>query len=264
MRNASEMIAFAMEVDPVLLPHLPELLEGLEQLGTDPDLIVEVIGALGLPDGSRVVDLGCGKGAVSIAVASRLGLPVLGIDLFEPFVDHCERAAAAAGVGHLCTFRQGDIRLFAARNPCATPADVAVFGALGDVLGSLESTVGILRQYVREDGIVLIGDDHVRSGDSVDFPGFENYRSRSETIRQLTAHGDKIVHFVEESDADLAAAHLRANEIIRARAEKLAARHPGLRDVFLGYADDQEAETAFLEREMVSVIWVLQRIRDPA
>ena len=37
-----------------------------------------------------MLDLGCGKGAVAVEVASRIGCRVLGIDAFAPFVADCD------------------------------------------------------------------------------------------------------------------------------------------------------------------------------
>ena len=136
---------------------------------------------------------------------------------------------------------------------------MAVFAALGDVLGSLEQTVGLLRRYVSEDGFLLIYDDYVKAGGSANFARFENYSSREETIRKLESHGDALLRVVEESGVGVAAMHDKDNALIRFRAEELAGRHPALREAFIQFADDQEAETAFLEEHMVSAVWVLQR-----
>lgn len=259
MRSADEMIARALEIDPQLLPYAAELLQDLEELGSDAGLVVRLLSELALPPGARVLDLGCGKWATAISIARALGLPVFGIDLFAPFVEHARQVAGRAGVAHLCTFVQGDLRTVPARYPSVVPADVGVFAALGDVLGTIEETVGILRRAVRPGGYLLICDDYVRPGGSVAFAGFEGYRSREATSRALEAHGDALLRVVEEADDAVAEAHRRDNAHIRRRAEALAARHPESREALLKFADDQEAETAFLESNVVSALWVLER-----
>ena len=75
----------------------------------------------------------------------------------------------------------------------------------------------------------------------------------------LGAYGDTLLRIVEEPDEAVAEGHDAENALIRSRAEALAARHPELRDQLRQFAADQAAETAFLEQNMVSAVWVLQR-----
>jgi len=76
-------------IDPALLegydkyPRIEEafqaaLDESLNPRG--PELLYEMVGKLGLPPGAHVVDLGCGEGKHSIALAERFGFVVRGID----------------------------------------------------------------------------------------------------------------------------------------------------------------------------------------
>ena len=82
-RTHDEMVAYALEAEVDLLPHLPELLSDLKELGSDAGLLAEVFGALPLPDHARVIDLGCGKGATASEIADSLGLKVMGVDLLK-------------------------------------------------------------------------------------------------------------------------------------------------------------------------------------
>ena len=93
MRSEDEMVAYALETHTALLPYLPELLADLQELGSDAEAITRVLGDLNLTKSTTVVDLGCGKGAVAVEVAEGLNLRVLGIDLFEPFIESCKEQA---------------------------------------------------------------------------------------------------------------------------------------------------------------------------
>lgn len=255
MRSEEEMIAYALEVTPSLLPYIPELLADLEELGSDAELMVDVLRELEIPRRSRVIDLGCGKGATAIEIASELGHHVLGIDLFEPFVDACKESARAADVAALCEFRHGNILTLA---DAVAPADVVIFAALGDVLGPLDETVGVIRQFAKPGGFLLVSDGYIREGASADFPGFENYVSYRESVRRLTSCGDCLIREVaapvpkgEGGDEE--------SRLIRARAERIAARHPELRQRLLAYAEQQAAEYLFLQESFVGTLWVLRR-----
>jgi SAM-dependent methyltransferase len=63
--------AFSAALDESLRPRSPELL-------------YEIVERLGLPEGSAVVDVGCGDGTHSYRLAERFGFSVVGIDLFAP------------------------------------------------------------------------------------------------------------------------------------------------------------------------------------
>ncbi|MEZ5233226.1 MAG: methyltransferase domain-containing protein [Acidimicrobiales bacterium] len=263
-RSAQDMVSYALEMDPALLPYASELLADLDALGSDVSSILGAIAELGL-GAATVVDLGSGKGAVAIALAGDMGLTVHGIELFEPFVEVARQAAAKAGVSDRCRFSHGDI---AAMASTTAPVDVAVYAALGDVLGPLDVTVGIIRRYVRPGGFLVINDSCLRDGVTESFPGFEHCGTLEQTRTLLQAHGDELVAELLEAeddgdDEDHAgggdAAGIDEAAVIRARAEALAQRHPELGAQLRAFAASQLAEYEYLERHTTGVVWVLRR-----
>ena len=74
--------------------------------GTDQEVafLVEV---LGLTEGMRVLDVGCGPGRHALALARR-GVTVVGLDISETFVGLAREAATAQGIP--ATFIRGDAR----------------------------------------------------------------------------------------------------------------------------------------------------------
>src|SRR5487761_1962925 len=65
---------------------------------------------LHLAPGDRLLDVGCGWGAMAIHAAREYGARVVGVTLSEPQQRYATAAAAAAGVGHLVEFRVQDYR----------------------------------------------------------------------------------------------------------------------------------------------------------
>jgi len=252
MRSEDEMVAYALEAHPALLPYLPELLADLDELGSDARAIASVVGDLDLTDSSTVVDLGCGKGAVAVEVAAKLHLTVLGIDLFEPFIESCNELARSRGVSERCHFIRGDILKLAGK---IEPRDVAIFASLGDVLGPVGQTVSVIRRYVTPGGYMVIGDGFIKDGGSSDFPGFEQYAGRDEMIARLTALGDTLVgEMIEAVDFD------RGEDAkIAARANAIAAQRPQIAAEVLNFAKMQTAEYDFLDKNFVGAIWVLRK-----
>jgi SAM-dependent methyltransferase len=66
-----------------------------------------LVGAMQLAPGMRVLDVGCGPGRHSLALARR-GFEVVGVDQSEAFLRLADEAAAAEGL--LCRFEQLDVR----------------------------------------------------------------------------------------------------------------------------------------------------------
>ena len=249
------MVAYALETQVALLPYVPELLADLEELGGNAEAIASVLGDLNLTKSTTVVDLGCGKGAVAVEVAQGLNFKVFGIDLFQPFIESCNELAESRGVSELCHFIHGDILKQAGKSE---PCDVAIFAALGDVLGPLDQTVSVIRQYAKPGAYMVISDGFIKDGGSSDFPGFEHYGGHADMIARLTACGDTLVsEIIETNDSD--SEEHDEGEMIAARAKAIAARQPEIAAEVLNYAEAQAAEYEFIDENFIGAIWVLKR-----
>ncbi len=140
---------------------------------------------------------------------------------------------------------------------------MAVFAALGDVLGDPAATMRIVRRYVQPGGYVVVSDVCLREGGSRAFDGFEGYRSSDENVRGLTAHGDLLVS--EAIEPESAAEEAGDNDVtaIRRRAEDVALRHPRHREQLLAFAEYQARAHAHIAEHLVDAVWVLQRAVEP-
>ncbi|MBS1836610.1 MAG: class I SAM-dependent methyltransferase [Actinobacteria bacterium] len=98
-------------------------------MGTEQEVSF-LIGLLGLSEGMRVLDVGCGPGRHALALA-RHGIEVVGVDISERFVEVGVEVADREGLSGLVTFERadarsmvGDERFDAARS--AAPFDAAI------------------------------------------------------------------------------------------------------------------------------------------
>jgi 2-polyprenyl-3-methyl-5-hydroxy-6-metoxy-1,4-benzoquinol methylase len=171
------------------LPHLAWLLADFEELGSDPALVVGWLQEWGGRNPMRVLDLGCGKGAVSIRAARDLGVQVDGVDSYAPFIGEARAYAERSGVESLCTFIIGDLR---ERVRKGGSHDVVLYLSVGGVLGSVGHTIAQLRLCVRAGGVVVLGDAYSLSGKQ-NFPGYEYVVTRERALAQLTACGDRVL-----------------------------------------------------------------------
>jgi cyclopropane fatty-acyl-phospholipid synthase-like methyltransferase len=99
--------------------------------GTDQE-VGFLVEALALRPGMRVLDVGCGPGRHSLALAAR-GIEVVGVDISGPFVDLATEGAAAVAPG-LATFERMDARTmdFAAEFDVAISLCQGAFGLVPD------------------------------------------------------------------------------------------------------------------------------------
>jgi ubiquinone/menaquinone biosynthesis C-methylase UbiE len=92
---------------------LERFIERLEYRGTDPTFVAyrdEYLKLVDLPPTAAVLDLGCGTGVVTRAIAARDGFAgtVTGIDQSPAFIAAAERLALDDGVGDRVAFVVGD------------------------------------------------------------------------------------------------------------------------------------------------------------
>jgi SAM-dependent methyltransferase len=107
--------------------------------------------------GARVLDLGCGEGWSSIALAEAFpDIRVDGVDLDEPSLVQARRNAIRAGVADRVTFTTGD-----AGGPGTGAYElVCVFEALHDMADPV-AVLAAARLRLADDGAILIADEKV-------------------------------------------------------------------------------------------------------
>jgi SAM-dependent methyltransferase len=114
----------------------------------------------------RVLDLGCGLGASSVALARAYPrATVLGVDLDQVSVAQARAAATEAGVADRVSFLVGDAAFAASEAPFDL---VTIFEALhdmGDPVGALRAA----RERLADGGSVLVADERV--ADALTAPG---------------------------------------------------------------------------------------------
>jgi cyclopropane fatty-acyl-phospholipid synthase-like methyltransferase len=245
------------DTPPELLPYLPDLLADIWALGSSPEIVVEWLGSLRLPpETTRVLDLGCGKGAVSVTLARELGFRSLGIDFFEPFLIEARERARELGVDERCSFKYADMLdiVEESRN-----YDVVVYTGVGGVLGSFDKCVFRLRQTVRVGGYMVIDDGFRMTPKEIDRPGYDHYALYQETIRQLASHGDIILRENIVPVEDIKSRHQRETGLIAERVEGLSREHPEMANYFNEYLEHEKQECEIFERDIAEAMWLLEK-----
>jgi SAM-dependent methyltransferase len=86
------------------------------------------VARLGITEGLRVLDLGCGDGTTAVP-AARLGADVLGVDIASNLVAAGTRRAQSLGLGN-CRFQQGDASDLVGLEDDSFDLVISIFGAM--------------------------------------------------------------------------------------------------------------------------------------
>ena len=254
--KSQHSIAASLESETELLPYLPYLVQDLWALGSSVDQILDAIGELNLPQSKiNVLDLGCGKGAVSILIAERFGYSVTGIDAMPEFLKVAGRKAEQLNLINLCKFIKDDIFEF---TKTRHEFDLVLLASLGGIFGTNKETIARLRTQVKPGGYILIDDGYLKEGITLKRKHYEHYRSHSETINELTAYSDKLIQEINTSQVSK-----KINEeyltLIKKRGIELAAAKPELKELITEYVRTQIEECEVIEKYLEGVLWVIEK-----
>lgn len=251
MSEVEEKLAKSLTAESAeLISYFPYLLQDLWELGSSPEDIKSLISKhIEVSEKTKVLDLACGKGAVSIGLAKVFGCKVKGIDIIREFIDYAEKKAEEHFVEKLCEFKAEDINESIEREK---DYDIVILGAAGDVLGNPSETVSKLKRTVRQEGYIFIDDAYSMDGSDEDYP------SREQWLKIFRDAGVKLVDEKVIDDYELKDLNKYNQDCIIKRANELKKLHPQKADLFDGYIRSQQAECDELEGDITGVTWLLQ------
>ncbi|MGG5329230.1 SAM-dependent methyltransferase [Enterococcus sp. AZ163] len=256
-QDVDEKLASSLTAETTdLLPYLGYLLQDLWELGSVPGIMQALIEEnIRTTPQTKVIDLGCGKGAVAITLAEALNLQVKGIDLLPEFVKDAKEKAAEYQVADRCEFTVGDLNEVVKNE---RDYDIAVFGAVGDVLGEPLVMLQQLKRVIKDQGFLLIDDGYsVGNAENIRYQNYEYLTlvQWKETFRQA---GFKVVAMQVVDTDNEKEMNDRNNQSIRKRAEELSWKLPEKRKLFMSYVQSQENETEDIATDVVGATWLLQ------
>jgi len=239
---------------PEIVPYLPYILQDAWELGTPPGTVIDLVRRhMTNWDRLRVLDLGCGKGAVSVRLAHELGCRCLGVDALAEFIDAARQKASAFRVGRRCRFETGDIR---DRIHGLGRFDVIVLGAIGPVFGDYRATLDILAPHLGPDGLIVADDGYLPDDSPHRHPLVVR---RSELLGEIEAAGMRLV----EEEVVGAETMQAMDEVmfrgLEMRCRELIAKNPEQRGLFEGYIRRQVEANDWLEHKIVCAVLAIRK-----
>ena len=263
-REIEEKLARSLSGETTeLLPFLPYLLQDFWELGSDTDVMTKLISKyVSISDKTRILDLACGKGAISVKVAQKLRVKVKGIDLVPEFIEYAARKAQEFDVDDLCEFTINDINE-AVRTE--KDYDCVVFGSVGpDVLGDPAEALNKLKATIKPGGYILIEEGYIPNEGRR-----ENIRYNRDayfTAQQWMALFKEMGLELIETDSGHSEGNLDSDSgmaAITARANELIEKHPDKKAIFEGYIRNQRNEYDDIDdvdKNLVCVTWILRKM----
>jgi 2-polyprenyl-3-methyl-5-hydroxy-6-metoxy-1,4-benzoquinol methylase len=257
LNNFQKMqVAKGFDATPELIPFIPYLLQDLFELGSSPEIIIKILDSLQLSNKTKVLDLACGKGAVSIKLAERLGFNCKGIDLFKPLIDFAKGKAIETGVQQLCKFEIGDIGKVVQDEK---DYDVVVLAAAESLLGEVDEAIGKLRNCVIDGGIIIYNGAYLNEESTLLNPDYSVIKNYTETLKQLTSHGDEIIKEIKIPVNETISINKSYTDVIRLRSEELIIKYPFKKELFTDYIKKQEDECSIIENDITGCVWCIRK-----
>ena len=253
MSNVEEKLAKSLTAETIeLIPYLPYLLQDLWELGSSPkDIIDMTLKHIQISEKTKVLDLACGKGAVSVHFAKATGCKVKGIDIIADFIEFADKKAREYGVEKLCEFRVGDINEAV---KIEKDYDIVILGAVGDVLGNPEETIQKLKSTVKSGGYIFIDDAYGKDESDERYPTREKWRVIFKNV------GVKLIDEKIIGNDELSSINDEQQAFIVRRANELKEKHPEKVHLFESYIKSQQAECDELENDIWGVTLLLRVI----
>lgn len=250
MSTTEETLARSLTAESTLLiMHLPYLLQDLWELGSNPAEIETMLRThVSITPKSKILDLACGKGAVSIRLAKAFGCKVKGVDLFDAFLRVAANKATENKVKRLCVFECVDANDAVMKE---RGYDVVVFGAAGDVLGTPQQMLAKLKTVLKKDGYAVLGDAYATTPGTV-------YKTLLEWHAEFEQAGFDIVDQALVDLEKLAAINNENRQCITKRANELKRAFPEKANLLQKYVESQQAQCDDLAGALQGVTWLLK------
>lgn len=257
MQDLNESAINSLDIsDEQLLPFIDYLLQDLWEIGSSSQKMIDILEKNKVAakfEKLKILDLGCGKGGISIPIAKKYNAEVTGIDAMQEFINTANKKAKEWGVEKKCSFIAGDAEEEIKK---LNGFNIVMFASVGPILGNIYESLKLVEKCIVEDGFVLIDDCYLPDKAVSDYTRclreteFFNQVKKSNFV--IT---DKLIHSVDETTQ----ADDYIYKEIEKRVNELSVLHPDKKKLFEDYLYTQRKENYALENELKCVLLLLQK-----
>ncbi len=238
-----------------LFPYLPYILQDLWEIGTPTKVVIELIEKHTTDySNQKILDLGCGKGAVSIKLAKKLNCHCHGIDAIKEFIVDAKNKAKEFKVGKCCYFECDDIR---SRIYDLREYDIVILGATDTILGDFYSTLSKVSKCIKSKGLILIDICYIDGYSEFSDPSIER---KSAILEQLSNANIGLIDEITTSKEDIEKSGKYIYNNINRRCQELINKYPRKKDLFIDYIHKQELENEILETKIICSTMLLKKV----
>ena len=257
MKSLEESVAAAMDAqqDTAIVPFLPYIFQDWWELGTPSEIVLKIIqNHSETYSDLQVLDLGCGKGAVSIKLAEALKCKCHGIDAIPEFIAAAKEKAKEHGVDTLCQFEVGDARK---RIEELGTFDIFIFGATGPIFNDYYTALTAISEHLTDKGIIVIDEAYID-----DESTFQHSLlvTRKKLLKQFEQAGMELIDEIVEKHSVFADSTKDMENIVK-RCNELKIKHPEKSYLFENYVQNQASEYDILENKVGGSIMVLKKVK---
>lgn len=248
-KQHTEDIKKIMSIEEEMIRLLPRLEDKLGLMNPWVRQLPGIFRGLKLKKNQIVLDIPCGKGGVSIPLAKKYGVKVVGYDIVEGYVEYAASLAKKNGVGNQCTFKIEDIRKTTKRkNIC----DLLLWIAPPHLWKTSKETIKELRNCVKNGGLILIADAYLYKPTKK----YEDYEILDSTNQDYTAFGDEIIRFIDYKDTLWKEDYNRARKSAEEALKKIKDAHD--KKVVSRYLKSLDEDEASDTKHMGLGIWIIR------
>lgn len=242
-----------------LVPFLPYLLKDIWELGSNSEDMIKLIkDYIPYTDSTKILDLACGKGAVSINICKQLNIYVKGIDIIPEFISYGRKKAEEYKISDICDFEVNEINSVIDKE---SNYDIVILGAVGNVLGDQKQSLEKLKKVIKSNGYILL-DDAYLTGNQEDIKNrsLENYEylTLAQWKQVFLETNLEIINILVNKNNTNKEINEYNNQQIKKRANELIKKYPEKKEIFEDYMENQLNECDDLANTIKGVTFLLK------
>ncbi len=254
MENSNKEFLDSLDlIDEEMEKFIPYSLQDLSELGSIPEYIYRLVerntDSLSI---KKIIDFGCGKGAVLLYLAERLNFQGTGIDIVPEFIEAADKVSAEKLFDNRLEFHTGNILEYIDKED---KYDLVLYGYDSEILGNVSETISRLIKCIDANGYCIMEIACTPEGK----PRLEGLPTEKELLWQMRESPLQVVDKIYWDIDKIKSINNYNNECINNRISELKEQFPGSIDLFDRYMANQIEECKLIENDMICSTWILRK-----